>query len=309
MTRVLLTRPHTCCMLASPQVSKYRQVAQKLAGLLQRNLTSCFRSWREATDEARVNVLRAQRQHVISTLRKLLPAWQEAAIDSRADREAGEAAADKLRRRQLLSKACCGWAEEMQTVQEQRQGLWSMMLMLLGQERNQLLQEALQGWCGWVQDRVSLRICVAAFVNKRRLACLSEFLTLWQQYAAAMRGGQADEASAATVLLHHALTPPAQARSPSAPSPVLAGHYTWPNVARHSSPPAYAAHSRDHSPPVHSIHSMGALSVRPPSPPGVLPVTGGPDSPLLGPRSAQQDRRLARRLAAMGGGAPEVITL
>lgn len=268
-------------------------MAQKLAGLLQRNLATCFRSWREATDEARVGMLRAQRQYTTRTLEKLLPAWQDVAVECREQREAAEAAADKLRRRWLLSKACCGWVEEQQVLQAQRQGLWQLMLVLLGRERKQLLLEALQGWRGWVSDRVSLRSTVSAFVNKRRLTCLSDFLTLWQQYAAAMRGGQADDAAAAAVL--HALTPnPHRARSPAA-----AGQYTWPGGAQAGgSLPPYAAAIRS--------CSRSAAAGRSPSPPGVLPVTGGPGSPLLGPRSAQQDRRLARRIAAMGGAAAEV---
>lgn len=291
-----------CAAQTNPQqVRKYRQVAQKLAALLQRSLASCFRSWREATDGARVSLLRADRHHATSTLHKLLPAWQEAAADAKECREAAEAAADKLARRQLLSKACCGWMEEMQVVQAQRQGLWQVMLVLLGQERKQLLGGAALAWRSWVQHRVSLRSCVAAFVNKRRLACLSEFLTLWQQYAAAMKCGQGDEAAAAAGLLQQALTPPARPRSPSAPSPTAAGHCTWPAGARASSPPAFAlaAASRCGSP-------AGGYVPRSTSPPGVLPVTGGPESPLLGPRSAQQDRRMARRLAVMAGAGPEV---
>lgn len=286
---------------AKQQASKYRAVAQKLAGLLQRNLTTCFRSWREATNQARVSMLRAQRQHATSTLSKLLPAWQDVAAECREQREAAEAAADKLQRRWLLSRACCGWVEELQVVQVQRQGLWQLMLMLLGHERQQLLQEALGEWRSWVCDRVNLCAMVSVFVNKRRLVCLSDFLTLWQQYAAAMRGGQADEAAAATVL--HALKPPPFPRthSPGAFSPTAAGRYTWPGLTQagsSGSPPVYASIARS--------CTGGAAAVRVPSPPGVLPVTGGPGSPLLGPRSAQQDRRLARRMAAMGGGAAEV---
>lgn len=241
-----------------------------------------------------------------STLSRVLPAWQQAAAVEGEDREAAEAAADKLCRRQLLSKACCGWQEEMQVLQAQRQGLWRLMLTLLSHERKQLLREAVQAWRGWVQDHVSLRACIATFVNKRRLACLSDFLNLWQQYAAAMRGGQADKAAAATVLLQQALTPPPpRARSPSAVSPSPAADHTWPNAARVSSPAASVpAFNRAASPG--ASPSVYASSVRPTSPPGLLPVTAGPGSPLLGPRSAQQDRRLARRWAAMGGGAPEV---
>lgn len=276
-----------CVIHVNLQVSKYRQVSQKLAGLLHRNLATCFSSWRGATDAARVNMLRAQRQHTTSTLSKLLPAWQDAAAEEREEREAAEGAADKFCRKQLLCKTYAGWVEQMQVVQAQRQGLWKLMLMLLGHERRQLLQTATQQWMDWVQHRVALRACVAVFVNKRRLACLSEFLTLWQQYTAAMRGAQADEAAAATVLLN-ALTPPVRPRSPhasmSAP-PVAAGYHTWPVVA------------------------AAATASRPGSPPGVLPVTAGPASAMLGPRSAHQDRRLARRWAAMAGGAAAGVRL
>jgi hypothetical protein len=280
-------------------VSKYRQVTQKLAGLLARNLATCFRYWREAADEARVNLLRTQRHYTTTTLSKLLPAWQEAAAEARDMREAAEAAADKQQRRVLLSKACSGWVEEMQVLQAQRQGLWQVMLMLLGNERQQLLRETVGEWRSWVQDRVALRSCIATFVNKRRLACLSEFLTLWQQYAAAMRGGNAAVSPEAVLL--HALTPQPQPRpySPGAISPSAAAYYTWPAVGQASSPSGpYRQDSRCQSP--------SAANRRAPSPPGVLPVTSGPGSPLLGPRSAQQDRRLARRWAAMGGAAAEV---
>jgi hypothetical protein len=285
-------------LLCHPQVSKYRQVAQKLAGLLARNLATCFRSWREAADEARVNLLRAQRQYTTSTLSKLLPAWQEAAAEARDLREAAEAAADKQQRRVLLSKACRGWVEEMQVVQAQRQGLLQLMLMLLGNARQHLLRETVWEWRGCVQDRIALRNCIATFVNKRRLACLSEFLTWWQQYAAAMRGGKADVTPEAVLL--HALTPQPQTRrfSPCATSPAAA-YCTWPGVTQAGSPAGQ--HPQDSR-----CQSPTAANVRAPSPPGVLPVTSGPGSPLLGPRSAEQDRRLARRWAAMGGAAAEV---
>lgn len=298
--------------LVTKQVSKYRAVAQKLAGLLQRNLTTCFRSWREATDHARVSMLRAQRQHATRTLRKLLPAWLDTAAECREQREAAEASADKLQRRWLLSKACCGWVEELQIVQEQRQGLWQLMLMLLGHERQQLLQEALGEWRGWVCDRVNLRATVSVFVNKRRLGCLADFLTLWQQYAAAMRGGNADEAAAATVLQVLTPPPPPGTRSPGTASPTSGGQCTWPGLAQGGSP-GYASISasvpRSCSPAAPAAAAAAVRVPRSVSPPGLLPVTGGPGSPLLGPRSAQQDRRLARRIAAMGGGAAEVRTV
>jgi len=254
-------------------------------------------------------MLRAQRQHTTRTLSRLLPAWQDAAADAREQREAAEETADKHWRRQLLAGACLCWQEEVQVVAEQHQGLWRLMLMLLGHERMQLLQAAVEEWQGWVQDRVSRRACIAAFVNKRRVACLGEYLTLWQQYAAAMRGAQGEQAAAATMLLQQALTPPARSRSPKSPLPPDAGYYTWPGAGHgsSSSPQRHAAGSSSHSPsaavmagaPAGGVGCAGA-------PAGVLPVTGGPGSPLLGPRSAHLDRRLARRWAAMGGGAAEV---
>ena len=266
-------------------------MAQKLAGLLQRNLTTCFRSWREATGQARVNLLRAQRLHETNTLCKVLPAWQEVAAESREQQQAAEAAAAKLQRRQLLNKACSGWVEEMAILQAQRQGLWRLMLMLLSHERHQLLQAALEEWRVWVKDRVGLRACIAGFVNKRRLACLAEFLTLWQQYSAAMHGAKEEGAAATSVLLQQALTP---VQRPVSATATTAGYHTWPVAAAGS--PVHGPHMYSRS------SSPGHAGVGP----GVLPVTGGPGSPLLGRRSPQQDRRLAKRLAAMSGGAAEV---
>lgn len=197
-------------------------------------------------------------------------------------------------------------------MQEQRQGLWQLMLMLLGHERQQLLQEALGEWRGWVCDRVNLRSTVSVFVNKRRLGCLADFLTLWQQYAAAMRGGNADEAAAATVLQVLTPPPPPRTRSPGTASPTSAGRCTWPGLAQAGSP-GYASISasvpRSCSPAAAAAAAAAVRVPRSVSPPGLLPVTGGPGSPFLGPRSAQQDRRLARRIAAMGGGAAEVRTV
>lgn len=288
-----------------PQVSKYHAVAQKLAGLLHRNLDTCFRSWREATDRARVNLLRAQRQHHTNTLSRVLPAWQNVAAEARDQREAAEAAADKLWRRQLLSRACGGWVEEMAVLQAQRQGLWRLMLVLLGRERQHLLQAALEEWRAWVIDRVSLRTCVAGFVNKRRLGCLAEFLTLWQQYAAAMRGSKEEGAVTAGLLLHQSLTTPAPLPHSRMSPAVMTGCHTWPGLNHSCSRQGSPVCGRSCSPqaaPRDAKHHVGAEV----HDPGVLPVSGGPGSPFLGPRSAQQDRRLARRLAAMGGGAPEV---
>jgi hypothetical protein len=293
---------------ATTQVSKYRKVAQKLAGLLQRTLSSCFASWRAATDQARVNALRAQRHAHTRLLMRLLPAWADAAAELHDQRLADEATADKLQRRVLLARACGGWREEVQVLHEQRQGLWRLLLMLLGRERRELLQAGLGAWQGWAQDRVALRSMIAAFVNKRRLACLSEYLTLWHQYTTAMRGGGGGDSDgsagggdcarspAGTPGLLHAL-----GHLPSAGAAA---------AARSRSPGPQGYESYTYRPPTASTQA-GCLvpgGSRPGSPTatGVLPVTGGPDSPLLGPRSAHQDRHMARRLAAMGGAAAEV---
>jgi hypothetical protein len=285
------------------QVSKYRKVAQKLASLLQRSLSSCFRSWREASDAARVSALRAQRHADAALLGRTLPAWADAAAQLAEQRAAGEAAADKLRRRALLAGMCGAWAEQMQVAREQRQGLWRLMLMLLHRERLQLLEAGLGAWQGWVQERVAFRATIGAFVNTRRLACLSGHLTLWHQYAAAMRpdsGGSADGGSAVASgsgLLQHVLSQLPRSVSPGAR---LSVHPHQQHQQRAASAfPAFGGGSNARVAP-----AAAAAWSRPGSP--VLPVSGGPSSPLLGPRSAQQDRRLARRLAAMGGAAAEV---
>jgi hypothetical protein len=355
--------PAFCCRL---QVSKYRKVAEKLASLLHHNLATCFRAWRDATDHARVDMLQAERHAATTTLRKLLPAWLDAADQLKQQRQSHEAAADKMRRRGLAGKALQGWVEECQVAREQRAALWHVLLLVLQAERSALLQEALQGWHEAASEQVALRACVASFVNKRRLQCLSEFLTLWHQYAAAMRtdgaalipaalAAPSPAAAAAAVLGNKGLARAAMSAAPAAAGngaaasgmgaayysagPVLLGGkrasrtsaLAAAGVAASLNGPLFGAAAASYAAAAAANHhhyddgqttqfygSSGfanelghhdegdgeAEGVQ--LPPGVLPVTGGPGSPLLGPRSAHQDRRLARRLAAMGGAAAEV---
>jgi hypothetical protein len=334
------------------QVSKYRKVAEKLAGLLHHNLATCFRAWRDATDHARVDMLQAERHAATTTLRKLLPAWLDAADELRQQRQRNEAAADKMRRRGLAGKALLGWVEECQVVRQQRAALWHVLLLVLQAERAALLQEALQGWREAAAEQVALRACVAGFVNKRRLQCLSEFLTLWHQYAAAMRTDGAallpaalavpsPAAAAAALLGNKGLARAAMSAAPAAghgaaadanaayysAGPVLLGGkrasrtsaLAAAGVAASINGPLLGAAAANHhqqdghypgSPAANGFGCWHDEGLGDESgvllPPGVLPVTGGPGSPLLGPRSAHQDRRLARRLAAMSGSAAEV---
>ncbi|KAF8062705.1 aldo-keto reductase 2 [Scenedesmus sp. PABB004] len=265
------------------QVSKYRKVAQRLAGLLAHSLATCFRAWRAAADQARVDRLRAERHWAGAALRRLLPAWADAAADGARAREAAEAAADRRRRRALARAALAGWREELACLREQRGALWRVLLAALARERAALLGDALRGWAAAAAARVAPRARVAGFVNRRRLACLSDFLDLWRSYAAAMRTDGAALLSAAASL----------AGTPAGPG-------GWPDAARlPCSPGPPALRRRLDFEPAHAP-DVDAL------PRGLLPVSGGPGSPLLGPRSAHQDRTLARRMAALGGGAGEV---
>jgi hypothetical protein len=330
------------------QVSKYRKVAEKLASLLHHSLATCFRAWRDATDHARVDMLQAERHAATTILRKLVPAWLDAADELKQQRQHNEAAADKMRRRQLAGKALQGWIEECEVLREQRSGLWRVLLLVLQAEWSALLQEALQGWHEAAAQQVALRACVASFVNKRRLQCLSEFLTLWHQYAAAMQtdgaalipaalAAPSPAAAAAAVLGNKGLARAAMSAAAASTAyysagPVLLGGkrasrssaLAAAGVASSVNGPLFGAAAAEAASPADDSYqaygyiqhnAAGAASVDNTGgdeaagvqlPAGVLPVTGGPGSPLLGPRSAHQDRRLARRLAAMGGGAAEV---
>lgn len=324
------------CDIIALQVSKYRKVAEKLASLLHHSLATCFRAWRDAADHARVDMLQAERHAATTTLRKLLPAWLDAADELKQQRVQNEAAADRMRRRGLAGKALQGWAEECAVLREQRSGLWRVLLLVLHAERTALLQEALQGWREAAAQQVALRSCVASFVNKRRLQCLGEFLTLWHQYAAAMRtdgaalipaalAAPSPAAAAAAVLGNKGLARAAMsAASASAAANAGAAYYSAGPVllgGKRASRIAAAGVAASINGPVFGAASASASAADYGGgyddgdaaaglqlPPGVLPVTGGPGSPLLGPRTAHQDRRLARRLAAMGGGAAEVRT-
>lgn len=289
------------------QVSKYRKVAEKLASLLQHNLATCLRAWRDASDQAHINMLRAERHAATVALHKLLPAWLETAQELKQERQQGEVAADRFRRRHVARLVLQGWRGEMQALHEQRAGLWRVMLLLLQLEREGLLQTALQGWQQQARQQVALRECVTGFVNKRRLECLSEFLTLWHHYTVAMR---TDSAALIPAALAAAASPAATAATAAAGS---AAYYSVDgrtsvgdlSPGKGSSRIAAAADvGGGFAGPVFSPAAQVDQAVQLPA--GLLPVTGGPGSPVLGPRSAHQDRRLARRLAAMGGGAAEV---
>jgi hypothetical protein len=45
----------------------------------------------------------------------------------------------------------------------------------------------MSSWRFRAAARASLRIGLAAFIQQRRLACLADYLTTWQQYTVAMR--------------------------------------------------------------------------------------------------------------------------
>lgn len=259
-------------------------VAEKLAGLLQHSLTTCFRAWRAAADQARVDWLQAERYAATNVLAKLLPAWADAAAQLHADKEAAEAKSARFFRRTACRKAINGWMEEMEVIREQRGALWKAMVMLLQQERRDLLLDSLQGWHQTAQQQVALRSCIANFVNKRRLGCLSEYLTIWHQYAAAMRtDGLIIPVAAASAGKHINICSAVRAAGYPV-RPVSAGGDFFSSRGSVLSSPG----------------GQKGLGL------GVLPVSGGPGSPVPGFRSAHQDRRLARRMAAMSGGAPEV---
>jgi hypothetical protein len=339
----MLNMPSSLLCATTLQVSKYRKVAEKLASLLHHSLATCFRAWRDATDHARVDMLQAERHAATTTLRKLLPAWLDAAYELQQQRERNEAAADKMWRRRTAGRAIQGWVEECQVVREQRSALWRVLLLVLQAERSALLQESLQGWREAAAQQVALRACVASFVNKRRLQCLSEFLALWHQYAAAMRtdgaalipvalAAPSPAAAAAAVIGNKGLARAAMSAAALAQNagygaaadaayysagPVLLGakrasrtaELAAAGVAASINGPSYAAAAEVAAQQqAHAAHDLAvaAAAAGAQLPPGLLPVTAGPGSPLLGPRNAHQDRRLARRLAAMGGGAAEV---
>lgn len=248
----LASAVHCCCGLLCVQISKYRRVAQRLAQLLQHSLASSFRAWREATDAARVRWRRAERHAAAKLMARVLPEWAALAASMQQWRSGAEAAAARRHRRAVCRALLRGWAAVAEHGRQQRALLWRVVLLVAQHEACEALAAALQGWREHAAQQAALRSCVAAFVNRRRLACLSEHLTLWSQYAAAMRASGA---------------------------PLIA-----------ASPAAAAA----------------AMQSAPVSPAGLLPVTGGSASPLLGPRSAHQDRHLARRMVALAGGAAEV---
>lgn len=283
-------------------MKKYRKVAEKLAGLLQHNLSTCLRAWRAATDEAHVNRLRAERHAAFSLLAKFLPAWADTASDLRVDREAGEALADGFLRKRACQRVVTAWAEELQVVREQRAALWAVLFGLLQHDQQCILRDVLQGWHETVQQQVALQNCVASFVNKRRLECLSEYLTIWHQYASAMRTDG--------FLLPVAVSPAVKDTS-SISASIGAANSTLSAIHSASADlpaarPARGLFLQSSSTGLAHQQYLGGSAAG--SDPGVLPVTGGPGSPVLGFRSAHGDRRLARRLAAMSGGAPEVKT-
>eukprot|EP00775_Hariotina_reticulata_P009297 gene9297-9462_t len=181
----------TACFMAwKVQVSKYRKVAEKLAGLLQHSLSTCFRAWTDQAQQARVRMLQAERHASTKLLHKLLPAWKAAAEQLQQARAEASTVALWLLRQHTVKKVLQGWREEMLVVAEQRSGLWRLMLVLLHRERNELLQAAVCTWRDYANKRIALRSCIAAFVNKRRLGCLSLQFTLWHQFSKAMRGAE-----------------------------------------------------------------------------------------------------------------------
>jgi len=214
-------------------------------------------------------------------LRKLLPAWKATTELLQQARAEASTAAIGLFRQHTARKVLEGWREEMLVITEQRSGLWRLMLVLLQRQRTELLQAAVCTWQGYAYTRIALRSSVATFVNKRRLECLSKQFSLWHQFSRAMRGAEGAAAAAAWVV-----SPPV-------------GSLT---AKLYSSKPGYSSSAglRGRALDVEPVRAHSC------SPPGVLPVTAGSSSPLLRPRSAHQDRTLARRLAAMSGGAPEV---
>jgi len=76
----LLCDPHSPSLLPKPfQVSRYRQVAQRLALLLQHTLRASFAAWRHHTESRRAVAQKAARQLRYSLLRRSLLSWREAA--------------------------------------------------------------------------------------------------------------------------------------------------------------------------------------------------------------------------------------
>jgi hypothetical protein len=241
--------------------------------LLQRSLVTCLTAWRDAASAARADSLRAARHADGVLLHKVLPAWADVARADASARATAEAAIARRRRRALARDALRAWAEELACVREQRAGLWRALLTALTAERVDVLRAVLDDWHAAASERCARRMRITSFVNKRRLGCLADFLGLWQQYAAAMRTDGCLHASDGNG----------------------SGYSRW----TLKSPRAAAMGSGACEDDDDALQQQLL-------PPGLLPVTGGPGSPLLAPRCARQDRHLARRLAAMGGAAPEL---
>jgi len=169
------------------QVTKYRRVADKLASMLELSLRSAFAAWRGAAGAARVRRLQAER-HAARTIRaRMLAVWRSAAEEERE--RMGDAAA----RAEALWFASCGaaalsaWREAAARGNARRTALARVILLVHESQRLNAMSEALDGWRNAAARRRGIRTALVSFVNRRRLAVLSEYLTYWRQYAAAMR--------------------------------------------------------------------------------------------------------------------------
>lgn len=193
---------------------------------------------------------KAVRRFEVSQGCKVLKAWRSAAADLRQAGTEHAELAEGFYTEHTGARAMLAWHEYVDLKHQQREALWKAMVVVMMAEQQvhmalqqrlmsaspsaawplkgflllalqELLTMVLTGWRERTAVRISVRAHVVDFVNRRRLSCLSDYFTVWQQFTAAMKSDL------------------------------------------------------------------------------------NPASPLLGPRSGKQDRRLIRRMAAMRG-SPEV---
>jgi hypothetical protein len=107
------------------QVSKYRRVAQRLAGLLQHSLQGSFEAWHRATQHSSMQLARATQHWHIRHKRQLLRAWSTAASTLAVEAVTNAELADELLFERLGARAMLAWQEAADLQQQQRQGLCS----------------------------------------------------------------------------------------------------------------------------------------------------------------------------------------
>jgi hypothetical protein len=181
---------------ATPQVGRFRQVAQRLSRLLQASMRSAFGAWRDAAAAAHTRRARALRMGRQSALHRALGAWQARAAQL-AERGAQQLqAADRHYFEVGGLRALAGWALAVQRGRTRRAGLLRALKLVHAAEQRQLQQQALRGWAARAERQAVVRHRLQHMVARREARVLGEFFGLWQQYAAALRAdGGLDAAS------------------------------------------------------------------------------------------------------------------